>query len=197
MPKSVYVPKVDKTVEEVEELDFEKVLAGVKQLTEWDEWINQKETKDDQHLIEILARIKNLADWNLWKKDIVNIFQSFWQNFKDKLKASLAKEQAKLIKAELEQLINNVAFEDKELEQQMNELYIFFCVIVDPDFWKEKKQAEKKEKKKIVNTSINQQNWKNITKDIKEKDSHVSVKIEQKTMNSQDKHETVKLVKSV
>ena len=133
MPKSIHIPKIKKSDDQKkEQLDFKTVLAGVKELTEWDEWAKKEEIAENQYLIEILTKINNLTDWDLWNKDVASIFQSFWKNFKNSLKSKLTAEQAKNFKNEIEYLINNSTIDDKEIEQQMNNLYTVLWTFIEP-----------------------------------------------------------------
>lgn len=133
MARRVSVSWMEKSKEDqVVELDFSQVLADAKQLTEWDELVKQEEMAENQHLIDVLAKINNLIDWNLWKNDIKKIFQSFWKNFRDNLKTNLTLEQAQNFRDVVEYLINNTNFDDKELEQQMNNLYTVLSTFIEP-----------------------------------------------------------------
>jgi len=133
MARRVSVSWMEKSKEDqVVELDFSQVLADAKQLTEWDELVKQEEMAENQHLIDVLAKINNLIDWNLWKNDIKKIFQSFWKNFRDNLQTNLTLEQAQNFRDVVEYLINNTNFDDKEIEQQMNNLYTVLSTFIEP-----------------------------------------------------------------
>ena len=121
-----------------EQVDISKILSDVKKFTEWNESVNKAEKADNQHLIEVLTKINNLAGWNLWKKDVRNVFEFFGKNFKTKLNLNLTIEQAQDLKNEIEYLINNTSFDDRELEQQMNNLYTLLYTFVEPEHWNKK-----------------------------------------------------------
>lgn len=132
MPKSIYIPKVNKSNKNQtkQDLDFSKVLADVKWLIEWDESANFGESQENQHLAGVLAKIANLVDWNLWKKDIDNIFEIFWKNFENRLKINFSPEQLKSIRDKLWYLIDNTTFNDEDLEQQVSNLYVLLWSLI-------------------------------------------------------------------
>lgn len=123
----------DKSVQTTDNTDFDKVLADIKWFTEWNEEANKQQAADNQHLIEVLDKINDLASWNLWKKDITNIFQIFWKNFKIYLKANTTPEQLNCIRNELEHMIDSMTFDDRELEEQINNLYITIWSTTEPN----------------------------------------------------------------
>ena len=114
----------DESIQTTDNTDFDKVLADIKWFTEWNEEANKQQAADNQHLIEVLDKINDLDSWDLWKKDITNIFQIFWKNFKIYLKANTTPEQLNSIRNELEHMIDSMTFDDRELEEQINNLYI-------------------------------------------------------------------------
>lgn len=123
----------DKSVQTTDNTDFDKILADIKWFTEWNEEANKQQAADNQHLIEVLDKINDLASWNLWKKDITNIFQIFWKNFKIYLKANTTPEQLNCIRNELEHMIDSMTFDDRELEEQINNLYITIWSTTEPN----------------------------------------------------------------
>lgn len=132
--ESTYTTDENENNEEVEEkLDFSKVLADVKQLTAWAEETSKQLQAQNQYLTEILSKIEKLTDWNLWKKATSDVFQSFWQNFRNYLKANLTKEQVKIIRDDVERLIDAENFEDNDLELQMNKLYTMLDSFTEPE----------------------------------------------------------------
>lgn len=183
MVKSVYIPREKKSKEKpIENLDFAKILSDAKQLTQWNELVKQKETKENQHLIETLTKIDNLTNWDLWKKDIAAIFQSFWKNFKEKLKEKLTIEQIENIKNEIEYLINNSTFDDKETEIQMDNMYTALWIFLNPTIWNEKNE----EIIPITNT--------NVDTKVEEKAKVVEVKENTPNTSKELKAETPKKV---
>lgn len=175
MVKSVYIPREKKSKEKpIENLDFAKILSDAKQLTECDDLVKEKETEENQHLIEILTKIDNLTNWDLWKKDIVSIFQSFWKNFKEKVKEKLTIEQMENIKNEIEYLINNSTFEDKETEIQMDNMYAALWMFLNPTTWNEKNE----EISPIDNTNIDTKVEEAKAVEVKEDTANVNKELE-------------------
>lgn len=123
----------DESIQTTDNTDFDKVLADIKWFTEWNEEANKQQAADNQHLIEVLDKINDLDSWDLWKKDITNIFQIFWKNFKIYLKANTTPEQLNSIRNELEHMIDSMTFDDRELEEQINNLYITIWSTTEPN----------------------------------------------------------------